>query len=78
KAVYIKKGINKMSLSQVEWFIKDIIDKGIEEGKKYAYKDGIKEGLELVKEALKELYGFGDKRVKRIEDYINLKLEESK
>ncbi|WP_235436195.1 hypothetical protein, partial [Gottschalkia purinilytica] len=75
KAVYIKKGINKMSLSQVEGFVNDIACKGIEVGKQHAYRDGVKEGLNIVQKALRELYGFGDKRIKRIEEYINNSLE---
>lgn len=81
-ARYIKKDINKMSLSEIENLINSIAYKGIEEGtqkalkaSKESYIDGVETGISLSNEALKELYGFGDKRIKRIEEYINNSLE---
>ncbi len=58
QAKELKKMIDKMSLKEVQEFITQ------------TYVDGVNTTMSLHKEALKELYGFGDARYSRVHEYI--------
>ncbi len=62
QAKELKKTLDKMSISEVQEFITGI------------YVDGVNTTMALHKEALKELYGFGDSRYNRIHEFISDRL----
>lgn len=62
QAKELKKMLDKMSVKEVQEFIAGI------------YVDGVNTTMELHKEALKEIYGFGDSRYSRIHEYISDRL----
>ncbi|AFS79425.1 hypothetical protein Curi_c24300 [Gottschalkia acidurici 9a] len=66
QASELKKMLDKMSLSEVQEFITQI------------YVDGVNNTIALHKEALNEIYGFGEGRYNRIYEYISLKLVKNK
>lgn len=66
QAKELKRMLDKMSVSEVQEFITKI------------YVDGVNTTMTLHKEALKEIYGFGDGRYNRIHEYISMKLVKNK
>lgn len=66
QAKELKKMLDKMSVSEVQEFITQI------------YVDGVNTTMALHKEALNEVYGFGEGRYNRIYEYISRKLVKKK
>ena len=66
QAKELKKTLDKMSVSEVQEFITQI------------YVDGVNTTMSLHRDALKELYGFGDSRYGRVHEYISDRLVKSK
>lgn len=66
QAKELKKMLDKMSVSEVQEFITQI------------YVDGVNTTMALHKEALKEVYGFGDARYNRVYEYISKELVKNK
>ena len=66
QAKELKKMLDKMSVSEVQEFITQI------------YVDGVNTTMALHKEALNEIYGFGEGRYNRVYDYISMKLVKDK
>lgn len=62
QAKELKKRLEKMSVSEVQEFITQI------------YVDGVNATMLLHRDALKEIYGFGDARYNRVHEYISDKL----
>lgn len=58
----LKKMLDKMNISEVQEFIADI------------YVEGVNHTVGLHREALKELYGFGEARYSRVHEYVSDKL----
>lgn len=54
----LKKNLSKMNLSELQEFIKD------------TYVKGVNNTITLHKEALSEIYGFGDARYNRIYEHV--------
>lgn len=77
QAQRIKKGIEKMSLSQVEKAVQQIYVEGVQDGLKQGYNDGLKQCEILFKKGLKDIYGFGDKRWSRLVKYIDSNITEN-
>ncbi len=66
QAKELKKTLDKMSVSEVQEFITQI------------YVDGVNTTMSLHRDALKELYGFGDSRYGRVHEYISDRLVKNK
>ena len=66
QAKELKKMLGDMSISEVQKFITEI------------YVDGVNTTSALHKEALKDIYGFGDSRYSRIHEYVSERLVNSK
>ena len=66
QAKELKKTLDKMSVSEVQEFITQI------------YVDGVNTTMSLHRDALKELYGFGESRYGRVHEYISDRLVKNK
>lgn len=66
QAKELKKTLDKMSVSEVQEFITQI------------YVDGVNTTMSLHRDALRELYGFGDSRYGRVHEYISDRLVKNK
>ena len=66
QAKELKKTLDKMSVSEVQEFITQI------------YVDGVNTTMSLHRDALKELYGFGESRYGRVHEYISDRLVKDK
>lgn len=58
QAKEFKKELGQKSVAEIQDFIKQ------------KYIDGVNDTTALHKEALKELFGFGDSRYSRVQDYV--------
>lgn len=58
----LKKMLDKMNISEVQEFIADI------------YVEGVNHTVSLHRDALKEIYGFGEARYSRVHEYVSDKL----
>ena len=66
QAKELKKTLDKMSVSEVQEFITQI------------YVDGVNTTMSLHRDALKDLYGFGESRYGRVHEYISDRLVKNK